>query len=78
MGFEPISTVLETVILPLNYRDIMAGVAGLEPADVGVKVPCLNRLGYTPVFRKPKKSTAYRRSSGILVLAAIISCPSLQ
>ena len=26
----------------------MAGVAGLEPADAGVKVPCLNRLGYTP------------------------------
>lgn len=56
----------------------MAGVAGLEPADVGVKVPCLNRLGYTPVFCKPKKSTTYRRSSGILVLAAIISRPSLQ
>ena len=26
----------------------LAGVAGLEPADAGVKVPCLNRLGYTP------------------------------
>ena len=28
---------------------IMAGVAGFEPADAGVKVPCLNRLGYTPI-----------------------------
>ena len=27
----------------------LAGVAGLEPADAGVKVPCLNRLGYTPL-----------------------------
>ena len=27
----------------------MAGVAGLEPADAGVKVPCLNQLGYTPI-----------------------------
>ena len=27
----------------------LAGVAGLEPADAGVKVPCLNRLGYTPI-----------------------------
>ena len=26
----------------------MAGAAGLEPADAGVKVPCLNRLGYAP------------------------------
>ena len=30
--------------------DIMAGVAGLKPADVGVKVPCLNQLGYTPII----------------------------
>ena len=26
----------------------MAGVVGLEPTNAGVKVPCLNRLGYTP------------------------------
>ena len=26
----------------------MAGVAGLEPTNDGVKVRCLNRLGYTP------------------------------
>ena len=28
----------------------MAGVAGLEPTNDGVKVRCLNRLGYTPIF----------------------------
>ena len=27
----------------------MAGVVGLEPTNAGVKVPCLNRLGYTPI-----------------------------
>ena len=27
----------------------MAPRTGLEPADAGVKVPCLNRLGYTPI-----------------------------
>ena len=30
------------------YGMIMAGAAGLEPANTGVKVPCLNRLGYAP------------------------------
>ena len=28
----------------------MAGVAGLEPTNDGVKVRCLNRLGYTPIL----------------------------
>ena len=32
----------------------MAGVAGLEPTNDGVKVRCLHRLGYTP-FSNPKK-----------------------
>ena len=27
----------------------MAGDAGFEPANTGVKVPCLNQLGYTPI-----------------------------
>ena len=30
----------------------MAGVAGLEPTNDGVKVRCLNRLGYTPSLIK--------------------------
>ena len=30
----------------------MAGVAGLEPTNAGVKVPCLNRLGYTPTIHE--------------------------
>ena len=55
IGIEPIFTVLETAVLPLNYRHIMAGVAGLEPADAGVKVPCLNRLGYTPNYMELPK-----------------------
>ena len=29
----------------------MAGVAGLEPTNDGVKVRCLNRLGYTPISK---------------------------
>lgn len=32
----------------LPLRTDMAEVAGLEPADAGVKVPCLRPLGYTP------------------------------
>ena len=27
----------------------LAGVVGLEPTSAGVKVPCLNQLGYTPI-----------------------------
>ena len=30
---------------------ILAGVVGFEPTDAGVKVPCLNRLGYTPTIQ---------------------------
>lgn len=33
----------------------MAGVVGFEPTDAGVKVPCLNRLGYTPTISLVKK-----------------------
>ena len=28
----------------------MAGMAGFEPAHLGVKVPCLKPLGYTPIW----------------------------
>ena len=35
----------------------MAGVAGLEPTNDGVKVRCLHRLGYTP-FSNPLKKLA--------------------
>ena len=32
-------------------RDDAAGVAGFEPTNDGVKVRCLNRLGYTPISK---------------------------
>ena len=38
----------------------MAGVAGLEPTNDGVKVRCLNRLGYTPIFSKNGEPTGIR------------------
>ena len=28
----------------------LAGVVGLEPTNAGVKVPCLDQLGYTPIL----------------------------
>ena len=36
----------------------MAGVVGLEPTNAGVKVPCLNRLGYTPITPGVKESSS--------------------
>ena len=27
----------------------MAGTAGLEPANAGIKTPCLNQLGHVPI-----------------------------
>ncbi len=27
----------------------MAGTAGLEPANAGIKTPCLNHLGHVPL-----------------------------
>ena len=38
----------------------MAGVAGLEPTNDGVKVRCLNRLGYTPILNKNGEPTGIR------------------
>ena len=38
----------------------MAGVAGLEPTNDGVKVRCLNRLGYTPILSKNGEPTGIR------------------
>lgn len=43
---------------------ILAGVAGFEPANLGVKVPCLRPLGDTPICRlmqrRPAKPTCNR------------------
>ncbi len=30
----------------------MAGTAGLEPANAGIKTPCLNQLGHVPIVLK--------------------------
>src|SRR6056297_1766164 len=35
--------------LPLRILEGMAGTAGLEPANAGIKTPCLNQLGDVPV-----------------------------
>ena len=34
---------------PVLFLCWFSEVAGLEPADAGVKVPCLDQLGYTPI-----------------------------
>ena len=44
-----ISAFLVFSCLHLNQTLIMAGIAGLEPANTGVKVLCLDRLGDTPI-----------------------------
>ena len=37
--------------IPTNDENgLSTGVVGFEPTDAGVKVPCLNRLGYTPTI----------------------------
>ena len=30
------------------YSDVLAGVEGVEPANAGIKIRCLNQLGDTP------------------------------
>ncbi len=47
--------------VPLLYN--MAGVPGLEPGNPGIKTPCLNQLGYTPI----KSST----SCSVLILDVV-------
>ena len=50
-GVEPVIKVLQTSALPLGYTAILKeqipiGIAGFEPAHVGVKVPCLTAWLY--------------------------------
>ena len=42
----------------------MAGVVGLEPTNAGVKVPCLNRLGYTPITPGANGTSCRKQSNG--------------
>ena len=42
----------------------MAGVVGLEPTNAGVKVPCLNRLGYTPITPGANGISCRKQSNG--------------
>lgn len=46
-GIEPIYSVLETDVLPLNYAP-MAGEKGFEPLHDGIKTRCRNRLATPP------------------------------
>lgn len=52
---------------------ILAGVAGFEPANLGVKVPCLRPLGDTPICRlmqrRPAKPTCNRLPEQALACA---------
>ena len=41
-----------------NHNGRLAGVAGFEPAHMGVKVPCLRPLGDTPVCRLMQRCPA--------------------
>ena len=51
-----ISAFLVFSCLHLNQTLVMAGIAGFEPANAGVKVLCLDRLGYIPIKRQNKTS----------------------
>ena len=42
--FELLSAVLETVMLTIALHSCVAGVAGLEPTDTGIKIPGLTDL----------------------------------
>ena len=46
VGLEPISSLLESAILPIELSPHMAGVSGFEPLDTGVKVPGLTAWRY--------------------------------
>ena len=42
MGIEPTTSAWKAEVLPVNYtRKKMAGLAGFEPTNDGVKVRCL-------------------------------------
>ena len=41
VGIEPTIKELQFYTLSLGYGTILAGIAGVEPAHQGVKVPCL-------------------------------------
>ena len=56
-----ISVFLLFSCLHLNQTLIMAGIAGFEPANAGVKVLCLDRLGYIPI-KKAKQPVFDARS----------------
>ncbi len=45
--FKRLALIIHHFLLPVK-RHLLAGIAGFEPADAGVKVLCLNRLGYIP------------------------------
>ena len=47
--------------LHLFCSPLMAGIAGFEPANAGVKVLCLDRLGYIPI-KKAKQPVFDARS----------------
>ena len=47
--FAPENEKERTNVWQTKVRSFVAGIAGFEPANAGVKVLCLNRLGYIPV-----------------------------
>ena len=64
-----ISAFLVFSCLHLNQTLIMAGIAGFEPANAGVKVLCLDRLGYIPI--KKAKQTVFDARSFAYPQAAV-------
>ena len=64
-----ISAFLVFSCLHLNQTLVMAGIAGFEPANAGVKVLCLDRLGYIPI--KKAKQTVFDARSFAYPQAAV-------
>ncbi len=50
-------------------------MAGLEPADLGVKVLCLNQRGYTPIKQEPSFKTKDDSRNQLYASTAAISVP---
>ena len=48
IGVEPISLVLETSILPLNYTPILVDGVGFEPTSSVLQTDAFTRLAYRP------------------------------